>query len=249
MDFNDFEQYIDRGQLNKTSNDAPLGAPPQQQHNSYQNNNQGYQNNGYQKKQWNNNNNNGYQKKQWNNNNNNGYQKKQWNNGNSYKRNDDQVVSHLNPNDDGVTHINLYNKGNTELGRDLSHFSNVGFTHPVFGTFMSIEGFWYWLSTGRQEDRLRTAYGFRAKKLGKDLPKVEMPPEEFKKHIGDAHKLRLEQNFLLKRKFIDSSLPFEHYYHYGEPPKVQLAAGQWIKDILEDLRRKMQAEHRAASQP
>lgn len=34
------------------------------------------------------------------------------------------------PIDDGVTHINVYSKGRTKLGRDLSNFAAIGIIHP-----------------------------------------------------------------------------------------------------------------------
>jgi hypothetical protein len=52
----------------------------------------------------------------------------------------------IKPSEDGVTHINVYSRGNTELGRLLSNFAHTPFSHPEFGEFASVEGFWYWLS-------------------------------------------------------------------------------------------------------
>jgi hypothetical protein len=43
--------------------------------------------------------------------------------------------------DDGITHINIYSKGKTELGRWLSNFTY----HPIEtedGKFDSVEGYW-----------------------------------------------------------------------------------------------------------
>ena len=37
------------------------------------------------------------------------------------------------PKDDGVTHINIYSKGQTELGGLLSNFSRTPFVHPKYG--------------------------------------------------------------------------------------------------------------------
>lgn len=53
-----------------------------------------------------------------------------------------------NPDEDGVTHINIYSKGKTELGRWLTNFSYSPFNHPEYGKFLSMEGFWCWVSTG-----------------------------------------------------------------------------------------------------
>ena len=46
---------------------------------------------------------------------------------------------------DGIDHINIYSKGYTKLGRLLSNFTKSEFTHPIYGHFMSVEGFWYYI--------------------------------------------------------------------------------------------------------
>jgi hypothetical protein len=45
----------------------------------------------------------------------------------------------IKPSEDGVTHINVYSRGNTELGRLLSNFAHTPFSHPEFGEFASVE--------------------------------------------------------------------------------------------------------------
>ena len=47
--------------------------------------------------------------------------------------------------DDGVTHINVYSKGTTALGRALSNFAHIPFMVVPNGRFESIEAYWYWL--------------------------------------------------------------------------------------------------------
>lgn len=67
--------------------------------------------------------------------------------------------------DDGITHINVYSKGKTELGRLLSNFSHT----PFYGNdilFNSVEGWWQWFTTGKEYDYLKYLYGFKAKKRG-----------------------------------------------------------------------------------
>jgi hypothetical protein len=57
------------------------------------------------------------------------------------------------PEEDGVTHINIYSKGKTELGRWLTNFSYSPFNHPEYGKFLSMEGFWYWDSRPRNLEK------------------------------------------------------------------------------------------------
>lgn len=49
------------------------------------------------------------------------------------------------PKMDGVTHINIYSKGKTQLGRVASNFAYFPFEIPNDGRFSSVEGYWHWL--------------------------------------------------------------------------------------------------------
>jgi len=46
---------------------------------------------------------------------------------------------------DGVTHVNIYSKAKTELGRWLSNFAYAPIRITGHGRFASIEAYWYWL--------------------------------------------------------------------------------------------------------
>lgn len=71
----------------------------------------------------------------------------------------------IDPNEDGISHINVYSKGRTGIGRFLSNFTFYPI-HTVDGEFHSIEGYWYWLTC--RDDRLRYLHGYEAKKLGRN---------------------------------------------------------------------------------
>jgi hypothetical protein len=75
----------------------------------------------------------------------------------------------LNPNNDGIDHINIYSRSGCQLGFFLSHFSKTPFVHPDYGNFESMEGFWYFAKTGFQHNYLRGLYGNEAKAFGKKL--------------------------------------------------------------------------------
>jgi hypothetical protein len=135
--------------------------------------------------------------------------------------------------DDGITHINIYSKGRTDLGRWLSNFTRAPFVHPVHGTFMSVEGFWYWLGTGN--NALRELSGFEAKRLGKATPRtIMLTEEEFKREIYQACWLKLWGNPDKLHEFAESNLPFEHYYVYGG--KVVPAGYKWLLEMWELFR-------------
>lgn len=143
----------------------------------------------------------------------------------------------LDPKMDGVTHINIYSKGKTEMGRLLTNFAHTPFTHAEYGQFASVEGFWYWLRNGKSDDHLRTLYGFKAKEYGKQFESVGC--STFQEDVKEAIRCKLRQNKNILQMLVDSSLPLEHYYWYGDidNPKIyDLPKYRWIVDEIERIR-------------
>ncbi len=141
----------------------------------------------------------------------------------------------LNPELDGIDHINVYSKGKTSLGRKLSNFYSSSFKIPFLGWFSSVEGFWYWCIT--KDDKLRDLNGFEAKKYGKTLPSVGKSPD--KRLLKIAYKAKLNWNYVLKESLKKSTLPFTHYYTYGGKvvcPKEFLWTGELWNEIREELK-------------
>lgn len=129
---------------------------------------------------------------------------------------------------DGTTHVNIYSRGETALGRGLSHFYYSPFVHPYYGPFNCMEGFWYYIkaSEGHRDDALRTLVGHKAKEYGKRLPARRR--DNFKQVIVEANFHKVEQNSTLKQQMIDSVLPFDHYYLF-ERPGVHENGGVFIR--------------------
>lgn len=144
----------------------------------------------------------------------------------------------ITPEEDGTTHINIYSKGKTELGRDLSNFAHTPFCHQDHGLFASVEGYWYWLT--RQDDSLRHLYGFKAKEAGRSLPAIKQwHPEQFKAFVCAALDAKLAKNLHIKQELIESTLPLEHYYakYYGETLKVTVPGNSlWLLAHFEGIR-------------
>lgn len=137
---------------------------------------------------------------------------------------------------DGTTHINIYSKGKTELGRRLSNFSYSPID-TVDGKFDSIEGYWYWLglpfhtAVGAGADALRTATGNEAKKLGRSLGGRDWSDAEtFKLKIYAAMLNKLLKDRELLSDFISNKLPFRHYYIFAGRI-VEPKEGKWIIDM------------------
>ena len=117
---------------------------------------------------------------------------------------------------EGKDHINIYSKSSVKLGRALSNFFQSSFIHPDYGIFKSVEGFYYWLLTGEKHDKLRKLYGFPAKEYGESLEKTRKVDKVFKEEIQVAIAHKIEQNEYIKDLLLHSTLPFAHYYYYGE---------------------------------
>lgn len=144
----------------------------------------------------------------------------------------------FNPNNDGIDHINVYSQGRTNLGIFLSNWYKYPQVVEGLGTFYSIEGLWYYLGTG--DDRLRTVYGYNAKYLGRSLPRNNnMDEYEFKSIIKNAIKHKILSGHMLQT-FINSSLPFTHYYVFGG--KQVNGKSQWVINYLEDLREELKSK-------
>lgn len=135
----------------------------------------------------------------------------------------------LRPEDDGVTHINIYSKAKTELGKWLSNFAYSPVTLRE-GHFKSLEGYWYFLLT--RDDRFRDLVGYKAKQLGKTLVKVEVIDEEA---VKTAMEVKLRSNPEMLELFKQSTLPFTHYYVFDG--RIKPAGYDWIVKHWEKLRR------------
>lgn len=168
-------------------------------------------------------------------------------------------MTEIDPDLDGVEHINVYSKGKTLLGRDLTNFATVPFYHPTYGKFNTIEGLWYYLrlhllslpfSTEERDvfETLRVLDGYKCKRLGKDELK-RIPPEawegfpevDFRAEIKLGIESKLEQNDEMLHALLQDPLPLVHYYCYGKPGKwkVQPAGNQWVIDHIEFIRARM----------
>ncbi len=143
----------------------------------------------------------------------------------------------LDPRLDGETHVNVYSKSKCKIGRALSNISCYPILHPVFGRFDTLEGFWWWLSTGMVEEELRTLDGFACRKLGKTLRAV--PRKDFKEQIRYALCLKLSNHIGLREAFFATTLPFVHYYAYGKNGKVAVLPANksiWVVEFLTAVR-------------
>lgn len=161
---------------------------------------------------------------------------------------DNIVATLICPEDDGVTHINIYSYARTPLGRWMSNFTFARFTHPIYQTFASLESYWYWLATGRKHDELRPMYGYGAKTTGMRYPRINMDPLEFQQAILEGFLCKTLTSPQAMRDLAASYLPFTHYYAFTSKrnPEAkqtvvdqsgkhmwQLQAWTWIRFLLQ----------------
>ena len=123
---------------------------------------------------------------------------------------------------DGVAHVNIYSKSHCELGRMLSHFYQAPFTHPKYGKFQSVEGFWFYIGTGMKHEYLRDLWGYEAKQAGSGFGKVYNPV--FLQEVEEANQCKIEQNPPILKAFLENTKPFLHYYSYGQPHHAAVRA-------------------------
>ena len=147
----------------------------------------------------------------------------------------------FNPKEDGLTHINIYSKGITPLGRLLSNFAFTPFV-SAHGRFCSMEGYWFYLQSEPSWEResLRLLSGHRAKEVGQRIRTKYLEDDiDFKKAIITAMYCKLIDNDSIVKMLQKSTLPFTHYYSYGNTPvdagfKWQLGAWENIRNELRD---------------
>lgn len=141
-------------------------------------------------------------------------------------------LQEITPFTDGINHINVYSKGNTLLGRLLSNFAHTPFRLVDHGSFASVEGYWYWLST--KDDRLRLLHGAEAKQYGREVRGTDWPKdEEFKKNIKKALKAKILGSPSVQSLLKENTLPLKHYYVQDGGPVYPKEGCQWMLDEIE----------------
>lgn len=147
----------------------------------------------------------------------------------------------MDPKQDGVTHINVYSKGLTELGRYLSNFSECNI-QTEDGPFRTVEGYWYWLAC--QDERLRSTDGWGSKKLGRDLRAPDWPKTPgFEQKILKAIALKLTNPWCVEHLIKSGTLPFFHYY-VVDGKAVMPKDGLWMISFITEFRDELIASRR-----
>lgn len=142
------------------------------------------------------------------------------------------------PREDGITHINIYSKAQTTLGRALSNWTPCTINTSI-GQFRSIEGLIFYL--GSFDERLRDVFGFKAKQLGEQLDRgIRLPEDIFRRIVTEGMYSKIEHlTPEFQKQFKFSKLPFTHYYTYGNKV-IDVPKWEWQIKVWEKIREELQ---------
>ena len=162
------------------------------------------------------------------------------------------LYDRLSPTADGKSYINIYSRGLTRLGRDLSNFASIpGGIETSYGRFKSIEGLWFFLGVSPanpERERLRHLSGYQAKTEG-GLLRLDTTASHDERPTETAFRAVIKEALLAKllampktaEELIGSTLPFVHFYCYGEGEKAKViqGEGQWLVGLWGDIRKSL----------
>lgn len=152
----------------------------------------------------------------------------------------------VNASDDGITHINVYSKGKTKLGRLLSNFADTPFVLDGV-RFASVESFWYYTKminenkhaqvfSTEEINSMAAKKGYDAKayfrKLSKDTKESTSPTAD---QLKRAYQAKLAAHPIIKQLLQENTLPFAHYYLYLDK-KVNADQFLWTAGLWSDLK-------------
>lgn len=134
---------------------------------------------------------------------------------------------------DGITHINGYSQGRTELGRLITNFAHtpVEIWEKEFG---SLEAAWHYYQTGLCHDDLCSLYGYNAYKASRKYPFVQAMTREV---YIELFRAKLTQTLQLRKLLSESVLPLTHYYEYSG--KVVWNEWLWIAEVWMEFRQEL----------
>lgn len=136
---------------------------------------------------------------------------------------------------DGVDHINIWEHGDTELGKFLAHGTRNPVDHHVYGRFETIESFWKYIRSEERDDRLRGLSGVPLRKFSDNLTTRRVP--NFKIIIMGANYQKIIQHPDMVLKIKESELPFDSYYlKKNNELRVRPTFFNWFVAGMEEIR-------------
>lgn len=141
---------------------------------------------------------------------------------------------------DGQNHINIWESGDTNLGRALSSFTAMPFKHSVYGKFTSIEGFWHYIRSTSKDDNLRHLSGYNARSFGRSIENDNVPDMYY--IIADANWQKIKSYPALLEEIRNLHLPFDAYYLEAkrtkdnpEPVRARSLHSTWLVPAFHEI--------------
>lgn len=161
--------------------------------------------------------------------------------------------------EDGITHINIYTGGKTELGRFLSNFTHME-QDTEHGRFSSLEGYYHYLKLMRSVneadipnciregvikdiEELKTLHGKAAQCFGRELRQRliyeriwinDIPNALFHECFRKAMITKIDTS-PFKELFYESTLPFTHYYVF-RGAVIYKPHFSWLEELVNNIR-------------
>lgn len=145
---------------------------------------------------------------------------------------------------DGVDHINVHERGATQLGRILSQDVKCEVVIPVYGTFSSMSNLMAWMTTSGHPDKLRDMSIPRLRDFLRSRPKEMEFDHPFARFIcGQALIDRIENDVNIAISLRDSgNYPIISYFTREDESLVPLYRERWWTEAICRLRDQLQAE-------
>lgn len=137
--------------------------------------------------------------------------------------------------EDGLDHINIYERSKLDLGKALAHGNKLGFNHSIFGSFGNIEAFWHYIQSNERDDRIRQMKGETLKDFARQLTRSKVT--NFRAIIIDANYQRIKQYKELVNAMIESELPFDCYYYNQSDIRQRHQYSIWLIQGFEEIRK------------
>lgn len=148
----------------------------------------------------------------------------------------DPSPSPMNWKGDGIDHINIWEKGETELGVVLNHSISLPFNHSLLGRFGNMEAFWHYVQSEERDDRIRMMEGYTLKNFARKLTPSRVI--NFRAIIMDANYQRIKQYEPIVQEMINSTLPFDCYYvHDTTKLRTRPNFFKWLTMGYEEIRK------------
>lgn len=148
---------------------------------------------------------------------------------------DNSLIKYLDK-DDGITHINVYSKGKTELGRLLSNFAHTPFKYNN-EIFQSVESYWYYNKTSNLD--FKDLIGYKAKEYYRNkYPKNYKGSNPSKEQLKEIYKLKLQYHPNIKKILLQNNLPLAHYY-IMDGKQIDANEYLWTVKLWEEIKEEL----------